>query len=150
LAVQGFQKYGGHVSGENKSACGNVVGPPGLPEIWASFFRKTNKKRLRQPSLPSVWGFQKYGGHFSGEKQRLRQRSWPFRTSRNVAVILLENKTNQKNSCSNVVGRSGLQKYGGHFSGENKAPAATYVAHSGLPEIWGSFFWRKEKAVAAT
>ena len=33
----GFQEYGGRFSEEKKSACGNVGGRSGLPEMWRSF-----------------------------------------------------------------------------------------------------------------
>jgi hypothetical protein len=82
-----------------------------------------------------------------GSKERLRQRSWPFRASRNMGVIFLEKK---KSRCGDVVGRSELPEVWGSFVWEAKSACGNVVGRSGLPEIWGSFFWRKKKAVAAT
>ena len=67
-------------------------------------------------------GFQTYGGHFSGKKRRLRQRTHKLRASRNM---------------------------GGHFSGKKKGACGNVPTSLGLPNIWGAIFWEKN-APAAT
>ena len=39
-----------------------------------------------------IHGFQKYGGHFSEKKKRLRQRRGSSRASRNMGAIFLKKK----------------------------------------------------------
>ena len=84
-----------------------------------------------------VW---KSGGHFSGKKRRLRQRTHKFRASRNPGAIFLE----KKGACGNVPTSSGLPEIWGPFFWKKKAPAATYP-QTGLPEIWGPFFLKKKR-----
>ena len=61
--------------------------------------------------------FQKYGGHFSEKKKRLRQRAQKLRACKNMGAIFLK----KKSACGNVPRSSGLVK------------------------IWGPFFCRKKK-----
>ena len=62
--------------------CPDLVDP--CPEIWVPFLWK---KKAPAATYPQVQGFQKYGGHFSEKKRRLRQRSQPLRASTNLGAI---------------------------------------------------------------
>ena len=59
MAIQGFQKYGGHFS-DKKSACGNVVGRSGLPEMWVIFLKQKSAcgNVVGRPGLPEFWSLE--------------------------------------------------------------------------------------------
>ena len=52
----------------------------------------------------------------------------------------------KKGACGNVVSLSGLPKIWGPFFWKKKGACGNVPTSSGLPEIWGPFFWKKKGA----
>ena len=100
---------------------------------WSACSSK-NRCRMRSQHLTptptfSPCRFQKYGGHFSEKKKRLRQRRGPFRASRNMGVIFLKKKA----PAATYPQIQGFQKYGAIFL-KKKSACGNVVGHPGLPE----------------
>ena len=70
--------------------------------------------RQGYPSDLLVWGFHKYGGHFSeNKKERLRQRTHKLGASKHMGAIFLNKKKVPAATYPQV---TGFQTCGGHFS----------------------------------
>ena len=96
----------------------------------------TKIHKLRKCCLfPLVDMFQKYGGHFSGKKKRLRQRTHTFKASRYMGAIyfhkLPEYCLFPLVACSKSMGVKFLK--------EKKNACGNVPTNSRLPDIWGPF-----------